>query len=237
MLEREGTYVNSERRVQRFYRVSQPEADVPADFALVTRIAAAAGVQLEGGSAMQVFRQLSEQVDVFSGINYTRLSEYEKQVPAYGRDTLYYAGTGYANKLGLGAQLPRQTERRPETSFARAFVRPRAGDLWLVPVTRLYDGGALMRATDLLDQRRAGLDLRVHPSELNRLGLNEGENLCFELEGREFDLPLRADSSVPMQSILVARSSGLPVVLPRIIHPTLSEPQALSKGDGERDDQ
>ncbi len=68
--------------------------------------------------------------------------------PLVGRSDLYYGGTTYENDQGLGVQLPlarcqgngvRFDHRQPVAGLTE-------GQLLVVPVTRLYDRGALVTA-------------------------------------------------------------------------------------------
>ena len=103
--EREGTYTSAERRVQRFYPAVPAHPGTKADFALVAEIAKSCGIELEGRSPLLVMNKLAASEPAFSGISYASLSEVTEQWPIIGRGDLYYGGTSYENKLGLGVTL------------------------------------------------------------------------------------------------------------------------------------
>ena len=60
---------------------------------------------LEGRSASHVMDRLAASVKAFSGVSYLKLAEVVEQWPIVGRADMYYGGTTYENKQGLGVQL------------------------------------------------------------------------------------------------------------------------------------
>jgi hypothetical protein len=76
-----------------------------ADYALTAEIATLAGVPLEGRSPLLVMNQIAAQEKAFAGLSYAQLAEVEEQWPIVSRSDLYYGGTSYENKQGLGVHL------------------------------------------------------------------------------------------------------------------------------------
>lgn len=103
--ERDGSYTSGERRVQRFYPVTPPLGESRADFAIAAAVAAAAGLEVEGRSALLVMDKIAASVPAFAGLSYRKLAEVTEQWPIVGRGDLYYGGTTYENRQGLGVHL------------------------------------------------------------------------------------------------------------------------------------
>lgn len=103
--ERDGSYTSGERRVQRFYPATPPLGESRADFAIAAAVAAAAGLEVEGRSALLVMDKIAAAVPAFAGISYGKLAEVTEQWPIVGRSDLYYGGTTYENRQGLGVHL------------------------------------------------------------------------------------------------------------------------------------
>lgn len=103
--EREGTFTSGERRVQRYYPAVPARPGTKADFALIAELAKRCGFELEGRSPLLVMNQIAASEPAFSGITYARLAEVTEQWPIIGRSDLFYGGTGYENKQGLGVTL------------------------------------------------------------------------------------------------------------------------------------
>ncbi|MEZ0397163.1 MAG: NADH-quinone oxidoreductase subunit NuoG [Anaerolineales bacterium] len=103
--ERDGSYTSGERRVQRFYPATPPLGETRPDFAIAASVAAAAGLEVEGRSALLVMDKIAAAVPAFAGISYGKLAEVTEQWPIVGRGDLYYGGTTYENRQGLGVHL------------------------------------------------------------------------------------------------------------------------------------
>jgi NADH-quinone oxidoreductase subunit G len=104
--ERDGSYTNGQRRVQRFYPAVPPPSNTLPDYEITARLGALLGVDLEGRSPLLVFDGIAAAVPAFEGLSYTKLAEMVQQWPIVGRGDLYYGGTTYENTQGLGVHLP-----------------------------------------------------------------------------------------------------------------------------------
>jgi len=103
--ERDGSFTSGERRVQRFYPATPPLGEAKADFAIAALVAGRLGLAVEGCSAALVMEKIAAAVPAFAGISYGKLAEVGKQWPPAGVANLYYVGTAYENRQGLGVPL------------------------------------------------------------------------------------------------------------------------------------
>ena len=211
--ERDGSFTSGERRVQRFYPAVPPLAQAHPDFAITARIAAKLGLELEGISATHVMDRLAASVKAFSGVSYLKLAETTDQWPIVGRADLYYGGTSYENKQGLGVHLDIAHLPSPTGSGAGGegkFLRPDE-DQWLaVPMTRLYDRGITVVTSELLEQHIGETTVILNPEAAKSLGVQSGDLL--QVDGMNAQAVL--DETVPASVVLVPRSMGLPVGIP-----------------------
>jgi NADH-quinone oxidoreductase subunit G len=217
--ERDGSFTSAERRVQRFYPAVPPRGETKADFAITAAIAREVGVELEGRLASLVMDELSASVKSFADISYLKLAEVTEQWPIVGRGDLYYGGTTYENKQGLGVQLalaaltPSPSPREaPPNGAGRGGLRPDE-DQWLaVPITRLYDCGITVATSVLLRQRIGEVYVALHPDAARKLGVTAGEKV--ELNGSR--LEVRLDATISTGVALVPRSMGFPINTPAV---------------------
>ncbi|MBA4380568.1 MAG: hypothetical protein C0393_07845, partial [Anaerolinea sp.] len=211
--EREGTFTSGERRVQRFYPALPSRGETKADFAISAALAKELGIELEGHSAARVMDKMAATVKAFAGISYRKLAETTEQWPIVGRGDLYYGGTTYENKQGLGVQLALADLTDSASLWASGrgeSLRPEE-DHWLaVPVTRLYDLGITVRTSELLHARIGAASVILHPDAAKKLGVEAGGQV--ELNGNR--LEVRLDASVPASVVLVPRSMGVPIAGP-----------------------
>jgi NADH-quinone oxidoreductase subunit G len=209
--EREGTYTSAERRIQRYYPAVPAKPGTRADFALIAELAKKCGIDLEGRSALLVMNKLSAGEPAFSGISYARLAEVTEQWPVVGRGDLYYGGTGYENKQGLGVTLA-LAEKTAVFDIRYSAIRPKEDELFAVPITRLYDLGATVFPAKLLTahiERHAAVAL--HPATAEKHGLENGGQARVSLNGVEVAARVIADASISTGVVLIPRSFGIPI--------------------------
>jgi len=213
--EREGTVTSGERRVQRFYQAVPALEGTKADFAITSQIAKQMGVILEGTSAAVVFEIMAADNSSFAGLNYARLAETEPQWPIVGRGDMYYGGTTYANKQGLGVQLSNAAQRGEKVGLPRiqktTVLRPNEKKLIAVPITKLYDQGITVSTSGLLEDRIGEPFVALHPATAEKLGLSTGEHATLSLDGITEEVVVRVDDTVSTGVALVPRSMGLPI--------------------------
>jgi NADH-quinone oxidoreductase subunit G len=173
------------------------------------------GVILEGTSPSVVFEIMAADHPSFAGMNYSRLAEVGPQWPIVGRGDLYYGGTTYANKQGLGVQLTNAAQRGEKVSLPRvkkvAVLRPKEKKLLAVPITKLYDQGVTVTYSELLDQRVGEAFIALHPNTAEYLGVVPGERVTLNLNGSSGVVVVRIDNTISTGVGLVPRSMGLPI--------------------------
>jgi NADH-quinone oxidoreductase subunit G len=207
--EREGSFTSGERRVQRFYPAVPPRGETRADFSVTAAIAKELSLDLEGGSASKVMDKLAASVKSFASISYRKLAETTSQWPIVGRGDLYYGGTTYENKQGLGVQLA-LAESSSILSKSVQFLRPDE-DQWLaVPVTQLYDRGITVSTSEMLRTHTGETSVFLHPETAKKLNIAAGDQI--KLNGSRTEV--RIDATVPASVVLVPRSMGFPVMVP-----------------------
>ena len=213
--EREGTMTSGERRVQRFYPAVPVTGDAKPDFAITSQLARHMGVILEGTSVSAVFDILSESVKSFEGLNYAKLAEVKEQWPIVGRSDLYYGGTTYENKQGMGVHLSAAATRGEKLSIPRvqkeAAPRPKENELLAVPVTKLYDLGTTITSSELLDQRVGEASISLHPDAAQNLGVEAGQTVNVSFNGVSGEAVVKLDNTISVGVALVPRSMGIAI--------------------------
>ncbi len=212
-VEREGTFTSGERRVQRLYPAVPGPVESLADWKILAELGRQLGLELEGRSAGQVFARIAAQIPDYAGLSYADLAASARQWPEVGGEDLYYGGTAYDNRQGLGVQLAPRPGGEPPEWLAAAERRP-SGDLLLIPISRLYDRGATVLASALLSLRLAELKLAIHPEDAERLGLIGASRAELSWDGRASTVEFSIEQDVPRGAGLVARSTGLPLNRP-----------------------
>ncbi|MEW6401907.1 MAG: NADH-quinone oxidoreductase subunit NuoG [Chloroflexota bacterium] len=216
--EREGTFTSGERRVQRFYRAVPPEGDSKPDFAITSLIAKQMGIILEGSSPAVVFDILASSIEAFTDLTYARLAEVKPQWPIVGRKDMYYGGTTYENRHGLGVQLVPTaqvggTVRIPKIR-QEAVLRPKEKELLAVPINKLYDRGVTVSPAEILGGRIGEPTVSLHPEAAERLGVEAGQQIKISFDGVSGEAVVRIDDTISAGVALVPRSMGIAIKEP-----------------------
>ncbi len=214
--ERDGTFTNGERRVQRFYPAIPPRPGTLPDYVILARLAKLLGQTLEAAGAALVFKHLAEEIPAYAGVTYPQISKVEEQRPIVGRQDLYYGGTTYDNHQGLGVQLGPDgsgAEAELEAETPVKLVAPE-GTLMIYPVTRLYDRGTTVLPTVMLHQRIVPPALHLHPETGARFGLQQGMDTIISLDGVQAPVAVVFNDHLPVGIALLPRSTGVPIMGP-----------------------
>src|SRR5699024_1943108 len=84
--EKEGTYVNTERRIQRFYEVMPLLGDCRPDWRILTGLAARMGHDWGYTHPSQIMDECAGIAKVFAGVNYERLADWKSLVWPVAKD-------------------------------------------------------------------------------------------------------------------------------------------------------
>ena len=76
-LEKEGTFVSTERRIQRLYQVFEPLAESKPDWEIIQLIANRLGAGWDYKHPSDVMREIASLTPIFSGVTYERLEGYK----------------------------------------------------------------------------------------------------------------------------------------------------------------
>jgi NADH-quinone oxidoreductase subunit G len=217
--EREGTFTSGERRVQRFYPAISITRGPRPDFRVTADVAQRLGLAVEGRAASLVFQKLASKAASFAGLSYPALSKTHEQWPLVARNDLYYGGTGYENRSGLGVTLQPggEMEAVPMPAVGKTTA-PADGEVRLVPVTRLYDRGTCVTPSPSLQAHLAKAEVWLNPATAAALGLEEAAGAmkaCLWLNGAPVSAQVKLEDTLPKGVGLVPRSVGIPLAGPR----------------------
>ncbi len=215
--EKEGTFTNSERRVQRVRQVIPPVGQSRADWAIVQEIARRTARRLgrsaagfEHGAADSVFDELAALTPIMAGLSHRRLDEEGGiQWPCPSVD---HPGTArlYDESFprGLGKFIPvRQLPPSAEAPDERYPLILNTGR-----VLYHWHGGTITRRVEGLVESWPELRVAIHPNDAARLEIVEGEAIWVasrrgRLEGVSFVTEDVAEGSVFVPFVRLADSA------------------------------
>jgi predicted molibdopterin-dependent oxidoreductase YjgC len=157
-------------------------------------------------TAEQVMEELAQSVPAYAGMTYARLAQTREQWPPVGAEDLYFGGTAYDNRGGLGAHASRPAECEKMKRFAVKWAEPPglpSGDIIAVPVRRLYHRGTLIAQSHVLDSRTLSSYIELSHADAERLGIADGDVVTVTLASGECEMTARVDGQAPNGAVLV----------------------------------
>jgi formate dehydrogenase major subunit len=168
-LEKDGTFTNGERRVQRVRKVLEPQADTKADWQVLCDVMAATGYPQSYQSPSDIMDEVSRLNPAFAGISYARLEGNGLQWPVPDKS---HPGTPilHTSTFPRGKGLLSRVEFVPSPSMNGSKEAPLA--LTTGRVLQHYNAGSMTRRTDNI--LLAPMDvLEINPSDAAARGIRQ----------------------------------------------------------------
>ncbi len=172
--EKDGTFVNTERRIQRLNRALPPLRDARTDFDILHDLARAMGANWPTETPAEVMEEIRRLAPIFAGVRYDRLEGYASlqwPVAEDGRDTPFLYADRFAFPDGYARLFP------------TTFVPPLAPDATfdvLVNNGRLlehFHWKNLTRATAGLEAKAPGIFVELSPELAREKQLANGDEV------------------------------------------------------------
>ena len=188
LIEKNGTVVNTERRVQRVRKVIEPVGEAKPDWWIVSAIANEMGAEgFAYNSAEEIFNEAASLTPSYAGITYDRLEEESIQWPCPTED---HPGTPilhtekFNTPSGKGKLMP--IEYRPSEDCCD-FDFP----LVLTTERNLYQYHSTMtRYSEGLDELSGGEHIMINPADAEKMGISDGD--MVEVKSRRGELKVKA---------------------------------------------
>ncbi|MEJ5345105.1 MAG: NADH-quinone oxidoreductase subunit NuoG [Chloroflexus sp.] len=220
--EREGTYTNAERRVQRSRQACAPVGEARPDWQIVAAVAQAlAMVPIGGGRngpipvtteswsyivAADVAAEIAAQVPGYTGVTHAALAA-TGTGGTWGRqfdDAFYYDGTSYTNTEGVGLVLPALVGKgQLHLTFTGAVTRF-ADDrpLLLLEQVLAYDGDRHLRGSKLQSLIPTGY-AAISSVDSAKLNIHSGDRVRLISAAGELVIPARVLADLPAGIVLL----------------------------------
>jgi formate dehydrogenase major subunit len=191
-LEKDGTFTNLERRIQRIRKAVDPPKGVLPDWQVVCEVATRMGFPMRYEHPSQIMAEMAALSPMLAGVSYGRLDhpaglqwpvpDPEHPGTALMHEERFARGKG---RFVAVEYLPPGEQPTPEYPFVLVTGR----------LLEHYNCGAQTRRTDLLQLVDSDV-LEVHPADAARLGLCDGEYVRLVSARSSAMLPARASTRV-----------------------------------------
>jgi NADH-quinone oxidoreductase subunit G len=210
--ERDGSFTNGERRVQRFYTAQSPMGESLPAWQVLERIGEKLGQGKPKLSAAQVMNEIVQTIPAFEGARYNELAKVTPQIPQVGGEDLYYGGTSYKNTGGLGVQIATAADRG-ETVTGKSVTlekadKTRKGELLIVPTVELYNRERVFHASAdrLMSARVADPYIELNAEDAAKLKIQNGDMVQVQAEGAALRVRAHVNGAAPKGTALLPRN-------------------------------
>lgn len=168
--EKDGTFTNTERKVQRIRKAIDAPGSAKPDWWIIAKLATKMGYPMEYGSAEEIMNEITELTPSYAGITYTRINEEGLQWPCINMD---HPGTKYLHK----DQFTRGRGLFHAVEFIPPAELPDEEYPFILSTGRVlyhYHTGTMSRRTKGLVERFPESLIEIHPEDAKKLGIDEG---------------------------------------------------------------
>ena len=171
--EKEGTFSNTERRVQRVRKAIEPPGEAKTDWEVICAISNKIGYPMNYSSAKEIFEEVVKVTPSYAGISYERL---EKQGIQWPCPTPDHPGTKFLHKdkFSRGLGLFTAIEFIPPSEL------PDKEYPFLLSTGRVlyhYHTGTMTTRAQGLSERYPESLVEVNPADADKLGIAEGQTV------------------------------------------------------------
>jgi formate dehydrogenase major subunit len=173
-MEKEGTYTNTDRRVQIGRKVLEPPGEAREDWRIVCDIATRIGLPMEYESPRDVFEELVSLMPNYAGLSYDNLGEqgklYPNPDPEHTDGTVVLFDESFGTDDGRAHLVPAEwlpAKELPDEEFPFILNTGRLLEHWHT--------GSMTRRSYALDAIAPEAHVYLNPDDAARMGIAEGD--------------------------------------------------------------
>jgi formate dehydrogenase alpha subunit len=198
--EKEGTFTNTERRVQRVRKAVEPPGQAREDWRILCELAAKMGYKMSYSGAGEIQDEISSLTPIYAGITYDRLGGPGLQWPCPTGD---HPGTKFLHqgKFSRGRGkfhavrfLP--PEELPDEEYPFVFTTGRLLEHWHT--------GTMTRRCEVLDDLVPHGALELNPEDAEAIGVSAGETVAVWSRRGRIEVPARLTDRVAPGTVFLA---------------------------------
>ena len=186
--EKDGTYTNTERRVQLSKKAINPLGSARADWEIICEVSRLAGYPMNYACPSEIMHEINMLTPSYGGITYARLEDsWGIQWPCPDKA---HPGTGYLHKdkfaKGLGTFMPCEFKPLAEVPDDEYDFLLTTGRIYYH-----YHTGTMTRRISTLEREAPWSFIEINPADANRIGIRQND--LVEVTSRRGSIKARAE--------------------------------------------
>jgi len=198
--EKDGTFTNTERRVQRVRKAVDPPGGARLDWRILCDVARRMGYEMDYSDAAAIEDEIASLTPIYGGITYDRLEAGALQWPCPDAE---HPGTPYLHKgkftRGLGkfhAVEFVEAAELPDEDFPLVLATGR--------VLEHFHTGSMSRRSAVLDELVPAGVVEIHPTDAEALGIADGQNVRVASRRGQIEIGARVTERVAAGALFLA---------------------------------
>ena len=197
--EKDGTFTCSERKVQRVRKAVKPPGEAQPDWQIIAEIGRRFGLDMEYGSAEEIFNEMTSLTPIYGGFSYRRIEGQVLQWPCPSTDhpgTRFLHQGSFGRGLGLFTGIEfRPSEELPDEDFP----------LYLTTGRRFshYNARSMTGRCPSLEREYPEGEAQLHFSDVKKMGLKDGEKIKVVSRRGEVVTTVKAGDIVPEGAVFM----------------------------------
>ena len=192
--EKDGSFTNTERRVQRVRQAVHPPGEARPDWQIICALSRKMGGSLDYLDAAQIMEEIASLAPIYGGVRLERLGQEGLQWPCpdiMHPGTPFLYGDGFARgrgKFHAVSYLP------PAESVSEGYPLV----LTTGRILEHWHTGTMSRRANVLSQLRPGGAMEMHPGDALKLGLVEGDQIVVSSRRGRVETPVHITEKSPL---------------------------------------
>ncbi len=190
--EKDGTFTNTERRVQRVRKAVAPPGQARSDWEIICEVATRMGYPMAYGHADKIMDEIATVTPIYGGISFERIDSVGLQWPCLDKD---HPGTRFLHeatfKRGKGkfhAVEYKAANELPDEKYP--FVLSTGRQLYQ------FHTGTMTRKSAVINQVSPTGYVEIHPDDAERLEISSGDNVEVITRRGKVTTPARVTGNI-----------------------------------------
>lgn len=216
--ERDGTFTNTERRVQYFARALEPAGQSRADWEIIQDVAKQLGAKWSYQSSADVMNEITQRVPVYTKMSHARLrvtARRRSSVQTVGGDSAEAVQIALGELFGDVSGVPwasvseTNKDAKYDVKFAAPAERSLADSPYLAITRSLMDRGSAMQYTQIVQPRVPNAVAEINSHDAEDWSIADGDGVRITLDSkppRVIHVNAHVDGQVPQGVVALANN-------------------------------
>ncbi len=200
--EKNGTFTNTERRVQRVRKAVESPGEAREDWKIICALSERLGYPMPYGRAEDIMEEIAALTPIYGGVSYERIEQVGLQWPcsdAAHPGTQFLHGKQFSRSGGLAkfhpvSYLP--PKEMPDNTYPLVLTTGRMLQHWHT--------GTMTRKSVVLDDLVPHGRLEIHPEDAQAYGLSEREPASVESRRGRITVPVHITEKIKQGTVFLA---------------------------------